>query len=52
MTVGVCVLDIGPLTLDFADFPWISGDFYGMKLAWVGAFTDFGTFDTETPFKF
>jgi len=41
---GVCALNIGPLTLNFADFPWISGDFYGMKLARVGAFTDFGTF--------
>ena len=24
---GVCALNIGPLTLNFADFPWISGGF-------------------------
>ena len=28
------------------------GGFYGMELARVGAFTDFGGLDTEIPFKF
>ena len=27
VNVGVCALSIGSLTLDFADFPWISGGF-------------------------
>jgi len=31
---------------DFVDFP---SDFYGMKRAWVGAFTDFGGFRYRNP---
>ena len=37
------------LATKFDDFP---PDFYGMKRAWVGAFTDFGGPDTEIPFTF
>ena len=35
--------------VDFRDFP---PNFYGMKRAWVGAFTDFGGFRYRNPVHF
>ena len=44
---GICRLFVrhfDDFVVSLVNFAIFTPDFYGMKRAWVGAFTDFGTF--------